>query len=74
LEVSPRPSRQERKAYRAAENRIKESILLRDILPQHRYPQYEEDRETIRSYHRRYGVPALGLFARARRLLEGRGL
>ena len=69
MEVRPRPSRQERREYRAAENRIKESILLRDVLPGHRYPLYDEDRETIRRYHNRYGVPDVGLWARVKRLV-----
>lgn len=71
MEVRPRPSRQERRAYREAENRLRESILLRDVLPGHTYPLYDEDCETIRTYHNRYGVPEIGLWARARKLLSG---
>jgi hypothetical protein len=67
----PRPSREERREYRAAENRIKESILLRDILPGHRYPGREEDLQTIRRYHGLYGIPDIGLWARAKKLLGG---
>ena len=69
-----RPSREERREYRAAKNRIKESILLRDVLPGHTYPRREEDLATLKRYHSKYGVPGVGLMARARRLLEGRGL
>ena len=69
MEVRPRPSRQERREYREAENRLKESILLRDLLPQHRYPLYEEDLETLRRYHSKYGVPGVGLMARVKKLL-----
>ena len=71
MEVRPRPSRQERREYREAENRIRESILLRDVLPNHTYPRHAEDLETIRNYHSRYGIPALGLWARAKRLMGG---
>jgi hypothetical protein len=67
LEV--RPSRAERRAYREAENRLKESILLRDILPGHTYPRRDEDLATIKAYHGRYGVPELGLWARVKRLV-----
>ena len=66
-----RPARAERRAYREAENRIRESILLRDVLPDHTYPRRAEDLETIRDYHAKYGVPDLGLWARARRLMGG---
>jgi hypothetical protein len=69
-----RPTREERRAYRAAENRIRESILLRDVLPGHTYPGRDEDLQTIHDYHSQYGMPTLGLWARARKLLEGRGL
>jgi hypothetical protein len=65
-----RPSGKERRAYRAAENRLKESILLREVLPGHRYPGREEDLEFMREYHRLYGVPDVGLWARMRRLVE----
>jgi hypothetical protein len=65
------PSRAERRAYRAAENRLRESILVRDVLPNHTYPRHAEDLETIRSYHSEYGIPDLGLWARARRLMGG---
>ncbi len=71
MEVKPRPSRQERREYRSAEARTKESILLRDILPDHTYPGREEDFATIRRYHSRFGVPPLGLWSRAKRLLAG---
>jgi hypothetical protein len=66
-----RSSATERREYRAAENRIKESILLRDILPGHRYPGREEDLRTIRNYHSKYGIPDIGLWARAKKLLGG---
>lgn len=69
--MNERPSRQERKEYRAAETRIRESILLKDVLPNHTYPGRDEDLTTIRRYHGRYGIPELGLWARARRLLGG---
>jgi hypothetical protein len=69
--VEVRPSRRERREYRAAEARIKESILLRDILPRHTYPSREADLQTIRRYLTRYGIPELGLWARAKRLLAG---
>ncbi len=68
-----RPTGQEREAYRAAEARIKESILLRDILPSHTYPGRGEDLATIKEYHSRYGIPELGLWARAKKLLRGEG-
>ena len=74
MEVKPRPSRRERREYRAAEDRIRESILLRDVLPNHTYPRRDEDLEVIHAYHSKYGIPELGLWARAKRLLEGRGL
>ena len=73
MEVSKRPSRQERREYRAAEGRIKESILLRDVLPNHSYPGRGEDFATIRRYHSRYGIPTIGLWARAKKLLRGEG-
>ena len=73
MEVRPRPSRQERREYRAAEDRIRESILLRDVLPNHTYPRREEDLRTIKAYHDRYGVPDIGLWARVKRLLEKGG-
>ena len=66
-----RPTRTERGAYREAENRIRESILLRDVLPNHTYPRHAEDLETIRSYHSKHGIPDVGLWARARRLMGG---
>ena len=66
-----RPTRAERRAYREAENRIRESVLLRDVLPNHTYPRHAEDLETIRNYHSKYGVPEVGLWARARRLIGG---
>jgi hypothetical protein len=65
--------RQERREYRGAESRIRESILLRDVLPDHTYPGRDEDLQTIHRYHSRYGIPPLGLWACAKRLLEGRG-
>ena len=68
-----RPTREERREYRAAEGRIKESILLKDVLPGHSYPGRDEDFATIRRYHSRYGVPELGLWARAKKLLRGEG-
>ena len=73
MEVRPRPSRQERREYRAAEDRVRESILLRDVLPNHTYPRRDEDLATIKAYHDRYGVPDVGLWARARRLLKKGG-
>jgi len=66
-----RPSSEERRAYRAAENRLKESILLRDVMPEHRYPRHQEDLETMRRYHRAYGMPDVGLMARLKRLVGG---
>ena len=72
MEVRPRPSRQERREYRAAENRIRESILLRGVLPDHTYPGRGEDLQTIHAYHSRYGIPTLGLWARAKKLLGGK--
>ena len=66
-----RPTRAERRAYRGAENRIRESILLRGALPNHTYPRHAEDLETIRTYHSKYGIPNVGLWARARRLVGG---
>jgi hypothetical protein len=33
-----------------------------------------EDLETMRRYHQSYGVPHVGLFARVKRLVGGRGL
>jgi hypothetical protein len=68
---SARPTRAERRAYCAAENRLRESIELREALPNHTYPRYAEDLETIRNYHSKYGIPDLGLWARARRLIGG---
>ena len=56
-----RPTGQERRAYRSAEARIRESILLRDVLPGHTYPGREEDLRTIKEYHGRYGIPSVGL-------------
>ena len=73
MEVRPRPSRQERREYREAENRIRQSILLRDALPDHTYPGRDEDLQTIHNYHSRYGIPELGLWARAKKLLRGEG-
>jgi hypothetical protein len=70
VEVGTRPTRAERRAYRAAENRLRESILVRDVLPGHTYPRHAEDLETIRRYHNRYGIPDVGFFARAYRLME----
>ena len=72
MEVRPRPSRQERREYREAENRIRESILLRDVLQGHTYPRRDEDLQTIKEYHNRYGIPELGLWARAKKLLGGK--
>jgi hypothetical protein len=69
--VVVRPSREERKEYRAAENRIRESILLRDILPGQSYPGREEDLQTIHAYHSKFGVPELGLWSRVQRLMGG---
>jgi hypothetical protein len=68
---STRPTRAEPRAYREAENRIRESILLRNVVPDHTYPRQAEDLETIRNFHSRYGIPDLGLWARARRLIGG---
>jgi hypothetical protein len=68
-----RPSRAERKEYRAAENHIRESILLRDILPGQSYPGREEDLQTIHDYHSHYGIPVVGLWARAERLVKKGG-
>ena len=68
-----RPTGEERKVYRSAEARIKESILLRDVLPGHTYPGREEDLRTIKEYHGRYGIPSVGLWTRVRRLLGGGG-
>ncbi len=65
-----RPTRAERRAYRAAENRLRESILVRDVLPNHTYPRHRKDLETINRYHSRYGIPDVGLFERVRRLME----
>ena len=72
MEVTPRPSRQERRAYREAENRMRESILLRDVLPDHNYPGRDEDLQTIHSYHSRFGIPPLDLWARAKKILGGK--
>ena len=72
MEVRPRPSRQERRAYKEADNRIPESILLRDVLPDHTYPGRDEDLQTIHRYHSRFGIPPLGLWARAKKLLGGK--
>jgi hypothetical protein len=66
-----RPSGQEKRAYRAAENRIRESIVLREVLPGHTYPEREEDLETMRRYHQRYGMPDVGLMQRVKRLVGG---
>ncbi len=66
-----RPTRAERRAYRAAENRLKESIAVRAALPDHTYPGRDEDLETIRNYHSKYGIPDIGLWARAKRLIGG---
>jgi hypothetical protein len=68
--VSPRPSAKERRAYRAAENRLRESIALRDVLPSHSYPGRGEDIQLMRRYHEAYGVPDLGLMARVKRLVS----
>ena len=68
-----RPTGEEKRAYRSAENRIKESIALRDILPGHSYGRREEDLALIREYHAKYGIPELGLWARAKKLLRGEG-
>ena len=65
-----RPTRAERRVYRAAENRLKESIAVRDALPSHTYPRHAEDLEVIRNYHSKYGIPDIGLWARAKRLME----
>ena len=70
MEVGARPTRAERRAYRAAENRLRESILVRDVLPNHTYPRHAEDLETIHRYHSRFGIPEVGLFERVRRLME----
>jgi hypothetical protein len=66
-----RPSRAERRAYRAAEGRLRESILARDVVPNHSYSRHQEDLETIRRYHQAYGVPDVGLLARMKRLVGG---
>jgi hypothetical protein len=71
VEVGSRPTRVERRAYREAENRLRESILLRDVLPNHTYPRRAEDLQTIRNYHSKDGVPDVGLWARAKRLIGG---
>ena len=68
-----RPTGQEKRAYRSAQARIKESIALRDLLPGHTYPGRESDLELMRRYHEQYGVPEMGLWARVRRLLEKGG-
>ena len=68
-----RPTGEERRAYRSAEGRVKESILLRDLLPGHTYPRHGEDLELMRRYHEQYGVPTMGLWSRVRRLLEKGG-
>jgi hypothetical protein len=64
-----RPSGKERRAYRAAESRVRESIALRDVLPYHTYPDRERDLELMRAYHQAYGVPDVGLMARVKRLV-----
>ena len=46
---------------------------MRDILPGHSYVRREEDLALIREYHAKYGIPALGLWARAKKLLRGEG-
>ena len=43
---------------------------MRDVLPGHTYPRYQEDLETISQYHNRYGTPGVGLFEQVRRLVE----
>jgi hypothetical protein len=68
-----KPSGEERRAYRAAENRLKESIYLRGVLPDHSYSRRLADLETMKRYHRLYGVPDLGLWARAKRLMGSTG-
>jgi hypothetical protein len=68
--VVVRPSREERREYRVADNRIRESILLRDILPGQSYPGREEDLQTIHDYHSKFGMPGVGLWAWAERLLK----
>jgi hypothetical protein len=68
-----RPSAEERRAYRRAESRLRESILVRDGLPGHTYPRHREDLETMKAYHSSYGIPAAGLWARVRRILGGKG-
>jgi hypothetical protein len=65
-----RPTAAERREYRQAEGRIRESIQLKDILPDHTYPRKEEDLQTIQRYHTRYGVPDMGLWYRALRLVH----
>jgi hypothetical protein len=68
--MTVRPSARERRAYRGAEARLQESILVRDVLPSHSYPRRDEDLETMRRYHEAYGVPDLGLMARVKRLVS----
>jgi hypothetical protein len=64
-----RPTRAERREYRRAEARIRESILLRDILPDHTYPHRDEDLQLIHDYHSAYGIPEVGLWDRAKKLV-----
>jgi hypothetical protein len=66
-----RPSAKERRAYRAAEDRIRQSIDLRDTLPGHTYPLRDADLETMRLFHRRYGDPRKGFLGRLKRVVGG---
>lgn len=56
------PSRRE---YRAAEERIKESVALRRAgFPNHTYPTRRQDLETMLEYHDEHGMPQATLWGR----------
>ena len=52
-----RPSVEEKRAYRVAEDRLRESITLRDMLPGHTYPERAEDLRIMRRFHAEHGIP-----------------
>jgi hypothetical protein len=49
------------KAYRQAENRLRQSIAMRgEGFWRHSYPGREADLETMRAYHEEHGTPPSG--------------
>ena len=63
-----------RREYAQAEGRIKESIFLRSVGLDHRYPGRDADIDLMRRHHELLGEipPEVGFFAWWRRFVGGR--